>query len=253
MALAGAALIRRRLRERFSIRAPRVAVRPHLPWPLRVGALLIAFVMGAVSGAWGFQLYVAAQTPQVALAADLQDWQARVTELEQEVSMLRHSSGSAESSLNIERGAQAQLVQQLRNTERENTSLKEDLAFFEGLVPAASGAGGGATRITRFTVVREGEGNQYRYRMLIAVQAGRSQAPFKGALEMNVQVHQGGQDVMIKIPASDAPDVAKYRLEVRNFLRKEGVFSVPSGSVVTKVEARLVQDGVVKAQQDVKL
>ncbi|QEL64114.1 hypothetical protein OTERR_06380 [Oryzomicrobium terrae] len=253
MALAGAALIRRRLRERFSITAPRVAVRPHLPWPWRIGGLLVAFIVGVAGGAWGYAWHSTPRTPAVALASDLQAWQARVTELEAEVATLRQSSGTAESSLNIERGAQVQLAQQLRNAERENAGLKEDLAFFEGLVPGAGGAEGGPTRITRLKVERDGATNQYRFRMLIAVQTGRGQAPFKGTLEMSVQTRQGDRDVMIKVPSSDAPDVAKYRLEIRNFLRKEGVFSVPPGAVVTKVEARLVQDGAIKAQQEFTL
>lgn len=253
MALAGAAQIRRRLRERFSIKAPRVAVRPHIPWHWHASSLLAAFVVGLAGGALAYQQYVRSTAPEVALSADLQAWQGRVAELEREVEQLRHSSGTAESSLNIERGAQAQLAEQLRKAEGENAALKEDLAFFEGLMPGAAGAEGGPTRITRLKVERDGVSNQYRYRMMIAVQTARGQAPFRGNLEMSVQLRQDGRDVMIKIPSAETPDAAKYRLEIRNFLRKEGVFAVPSGAVVTKVQARLIQDGTVKAQQDVTL
>jgi hypothetical protein len=45
----------------------------------------------------------------------------------------------------------------------------------------------------------------------------------------------------------------KFNFEIKHFQRAEGVFSVPPGAVVKSVEARLLQDGVVRARQSVTI
>lgn len=55
-------------------------------------------------------------------------------------------ANAAESQLNIEKSAQKQLVVQVKTLEAENTRLKEDLAFFESLLPNATGPQGIAIR-----------------------------------------------------------------------------------------------------------
>ena len=75
----------------------------------------------------------------------------------------------AESQLNIERSAQKQLAEQVKALESENTRLKEDLAFFESLLPNATGPLGISIRRLKIDQVAP---NQIRYRLLI-MQGGK--------------------------------------------------------------------------------
>jgi len=58
---------------------------------------------------------------------------------------------------------------------------------------------------------------------------------------------------MIQIPAANDPATSQYRVSFRHFRRLEGSFMVPGDALIKRVEARLLQDGVVKASQSVSL
>jgi len=72
--------------------------------------------------------------------SELQNEFARLREsmarLESEAAMLRSIANASESRLKIEQTAQTQLASQVKALEDENNRLKEDLAFFENLVPS---------------------------------------------------------------------------------------------------------------------
>lgn len=244
---------RKRFRQRFGISAPKVAVRTHIAWYWRALSLVAVLSISLAVGAWiydagrsiaGFDSRNAAQS--------LSDLTVRVRELEAELSMLRGTASAADSNLKIERVAQQQLVQQVRALEAENLALKQDLAFFEGLVPASTGGEQGL-RINRFRIDPDAQEGKYRYRMLLVHNATRQQKEFRGVLQFAMQVRQDGKDAMIVVPSDREPNAQRYQLEVRHFQRVEGVLTVPSGAVLKNVEVRIIQDGIVLARQTVNL
>jgi hypothetical protein len=68
-----------------------------------------------------------------------------------------------------------------------------------------------------------------------------------------LKVQQNGKDAMISIPSEAEQNSQRFRFDIKHFHRLEGVFSVPQGVVVKGVEARLLQDGAVRAKQSVTL
>ena len=58
---------------------------------------------------------------------------------------------------------------------------------------------------------------------------------------------------MIQFPAAGDPAADAYQVSFRYFRRMEGTFRVAADARVQRVEARLIQDGVVKASQNVAL
>ena len=89
--------------------------------------------------------------------SELQNEFARLREsmsgLESEAARLRSIANASESRLKIEQTAQIQLAAQVKALEDENNRLKEDLAFFENLVPAERR--GEKVSIHRFKVERD--------------------------------------------------------------------------------------------------
>ena len=174
-------------------------------------------------------------------------------ELDGELTKLRSLAGSGESSLQIERTTQKQLSRQAKALELENAALKEDLAFFEGLMPASDSGDELGVRIDHLRIDSGSAVGEYRYRMLVVNNGGRQGRELKGALQLLLKVQQGGKDAIITLPASNEPNPQRFRFEIKHFHRLEGVFSVAPGGVLKEVEARLLQDGAVRARQTVNL
>lgn len=243
----------KRLRQRFGISAPKVAIRTHVPWYWRVLTVAVLLSISLLGAAWvydagrsiaGFDSKNAEQS--------LSDLTARVAELEAELATVRGVASAADSNLKIERVAQQQLALQARALEAENLALKQDLAFFEGLVPGSEGGELGI-RINRFRVGPGLQDGQYQYRMLLVHNATRQQKEFRGELQFALQVRYEGKDAMIFSPSEADAGAHPYRLEVRHFQRAEGVLAVPPGAVLKSVEVRILQEGVVRARQTINL
>jgi len=184
---------------------------------------------------------------------EIQSLRDRVIELNSELVKLRSLAGSGESSLQIERATQKQLSWQVKALEAENAALKEDLAFFEGLMPTSDVADEMAVRIDHLRIEPDGVADEYRYRMLVVNNAGRQAKELKGTLQLFIKVRQNDKDVMLTLPSDTEQNLQRFRFEIKHFRRLDGTFFVPKGAVVESVEARLLQDGVVRARQSVIL
>ena len=253
MAATGAAVKLKRLRQRFGISAPKLAIKTHVAWYWRAVAVVVLLSISLALAEWvydagrsiaGFD----SRTSSQALA----DLKARVVELETELTVVRGVASAADSNLKIERVAQQQLGQQVRALESENAALKQDLAFFEGLLPDSIGGEQGV-RINRFRIEPGNLAGQYRYRLLVIHSATRTQKEFRGNLQIVLKVQEGGRDVMISFPSESDTEKQRYRLDVKHFQRAEGMLSIPSGAVLKSAEARILQDGVVRVRQTINL
>ncbi len=240
----------RRWRNRFGISAPKVAVRTHIPWYWRILATIVVMSISIALAGWvydagreiaGFDRH---ETEQ-----EINTLRDRVAELEHETTKLSALANAGESTLQIERTAQQQLVSQVKALELENGRLKEELAFFENLA-AAEGKEAGFT-INRLRIEPNGTPGQYRYQMLAAAQGGKKDREFRGSVQLVISLQQGGKSAMMTLPAPGDPDMGKFNLNFKHFQRVDGVFRVPVEAQVTSVEARLVQDGVTRASQTV--
>ena len=174
-------------------------------------------------------------------------------ELDSELTKMRGLVGSGESRLQIERATQKQLSRQVKQLENENAALKQDLAFFEGLMPSAELGGEPGLRVDKLLIEQDGDSESYRYRMLVINNGGRQAREIKGSLQLLLKVRKAGKDVMISLPSREEGGSQNFHFDIKHFLRLEGVFSVPAGAVLQSVEARLLQDGVVRASQTASL
>ena len=241
----------RRLRGRFGISAPRVAVRTHLPWYWRV---LSVVVLAGASLALAGWVYDAGKRfagfHQGASESDIAGMRERLAQLESEIDGARKVANASESRLRIESTSQEQLTGQIRTLEEENSRLKADLATFESLAGGQATASGLA--ISRLQILPAGNG-EYRYRLLLAQTGDKKDKEFNGTIQLIATVQRDQETVMMQFPAAGEPASSKYQVSFRYFRRVEGVFKVAAEMRVLRVEARLIQDGAVKASQSVAL
>jgi hypothetical protein len=245
------ALTLRRLRSRFGISAPRVAIRTHLPWYWR--ALSVIVLAGASLALAGW-IYDAGQRfagfHQGASEHEITSMRERISRLESDLESARKVANASESRLRIESTSLGQLSLQIRTLEEENTRLKSDLATFESL--AGGQAGDSGLAISRLQVL-PGDGGQYRYRLLLAQTGDKKEKEFTGMIQLIATVQRGKETVMMQFPAAGDPAASQYHVNFRYFRRLEGTFKVAADARVQRVEVRLIQDGVVKASQSVAL
>lgn len=242
----------RRLRGRFGVSARRVAVRTHLSWHWRL--LSIAVLTGASLAIAGW-IYDAGRQfagfDQSASERDLTALREHVAKLQAELESVRKVANSSESRLHIESTTQERLAAQLKLLEEENTHLKADLAMFENL--AGGQAGEESLTISQLQVSPAGSAGTYRYRFLLIQAKDKAQQEFRGELQFIATVQRGSEAVIMPLRIVDGSSDGLYKVHFRYFRRFEGTFNVAAGMQIQRVEARLMQGGVIKASQSVVL
>jgi hypothetical protein len=235
-------------RRRMTVSAPRVTIRSQLSWPLR---LLLAFVMLVVATAAGVAIYEygkeIAGPGRRELSAEIERLNSQLRELKADRDRFAAVATAYESQMKVERSAQEQLGQQVATLEAEANRLREDLAFFESLLPAGTGSKGVVIR--SFRLQPEGEPNLLRYRLLVQ-QSGKPERDFVGSVQMQVHFVQGGRNFTLDVPDPAAADSAQaLNLAFRHYQRIEGTVSLPAGAVARSVLVRVVAGGQTQTQQ----
>lgn len=260
MAVAGSALIRRRFKQRFGIASRRVAIRSELPWYVRAAVWIVVLSISLALATW---LYDAGRRfagfDRAETEREIAEQRKHIAELEAEIEKLRPVASASDSRMQLERTTQDQLTAQLRNLQRENAGLKEDLAMFEGLVSgsASANAAGPGLRVARVGIEAVGAGGRYRFRALVVnAQSARNTKDPKeasGTLHFELVYRQGDKDVNISIPRQGDAVGRNFQFSVRHFQRLEGEFQLPVGGAIKSGEVRLMQDGEVKYRQPISI
>jgi hypothetical protein len=94
---------------------------------------------------------------------------------------------------------------------------------------------------------------RYRFAFLIALQGPRRGKEAKFTLQIIATLKGGGAGDKITIPRRDDPDLAQYEIELRNFRRIEGKFDLPANAQLATLEFRILEAGMVKANQSLSL
>jgi cell division protein FtsL len=232
-----------------SVSAPRVMVRSQMSWTLKA---FLAFVLAVVAAAAGVAIYEYGRNfggpDRKELTAEIDKLQSQVREISADRDRLQAVATAWESQMKVERAAQEQLLQQARGLEVESNKLREDLSFFESLLP--SGAGNKGVVIRSFRVQPDGDPNVMRYRLLVQ-QSGKPDQDFAGTVQMQVNFVQGGRGFVMALPESnaDADRIRSLTLSFRHYQRVEGVFTLPSGALVRSVQVKVVKGSETQTQQ----
>ena len=234
------ALKLKKFRQRFGITASRVVVRSHLPWQWFALAAL-ALLFSLVTLVW-----LVLRSSQVSVTGlEVETLRQQFQEQREELILLRSTAGTGQNAVSIERAAQQQLLAKLEGLERENAALKEDILLFERLIPVIGEEA--VVRVENFRVIRDA-GPKYRYRLLLAFQPAKQSPEFRGRLQLAVSFVLAGKEQQLLFPDKKAA-IGEYQLELKHFLRREGVFELPPGAELKAVEARVLQGDTLKSKR----
>jgi hypothetical protein len=217
-------------------------VRSAMPWPLRwAAAAIVLGFCGAIS-LWAFELgksIAGVDTGAKEELVRLRDDMGRMRAEYDRVRSILNTSGSA---MTVERAAQERLSAQIRTLEAENRALREDLGFFEKLMPAS----GNETLAIRGLQAEVLAGTQLKWQVLV-LQPAKNAPEFKGKLEVNLSGTLDGKPWMMPLPGG--PQL----LQFRQYRRIEGMVDLPPQAVVKNVSARVLEGSVSRAVQNVSL
>lgn len=230
----------KKFRRRFGIAAPRVVVRSHLPWAwFALPAVTLLLVL--VAAAWS----MFSRDEVGAVGRELEALRQQLQVQREELDLLRSTAGTRQNAVSMERAAQQKLLARIKGLSQENGVLKEELLLFERLIPVVGEAA--VVRIENFRVIHE-DGLRYRYRLLLAFQPDKQNPEFRGRLQLAAGYSLVGKELQLLLP--DKRDGgAEYLLELKHFLRREGVFELPPGAEIRAVEARVLQGDTLKSKR----
>jgi hypothetical protein len=227
-----------------------MTIKTQLSWPIRT--IFAAVVIGLGSGVAMWTYDMGRSLTRFGARDEKQElirYKAEIEKLNAERDQFSSTVNSAESQILIERSAQRQLVLQVKALEDENVRLKEDLAFFESLLPNATSISGLAIRRLKVDLIAP---SQLRYRLLV-MQGGKGSRNFAGNLQLAVTVIQGGKNAMMFFPEASSSEFGKFKLDFTHYQRVEGVLTFPEGTLIKTVQARVFEKGQVRAQQTANL
>lgn len=244
----------RKLRRKFSISAPRLSVRPHVPWYVR-WAITVPFIMAAGGMVWwaydsGLEL---AGFHRGLAEKELEELRERVVYLEAENARMATKIASDERQAQIDRSAMLETAVQVKSLNEENARLQEDLSFFQNL-PLTAGKEADLS-IHRLKVEPDVLPGEYHCRLLLVQNVQQRGKEFQGSLQLLVNGEQDGKKVVIQFAQEDSPDIATHQMNFKYYQRVDRVFKVPPEMRVESVQVRVFEKGaqVPKVKQTVAL
>ena len=239
----------RLLRRRLTISAPRMSVRSALPWPFRWAVVAIVLGFCAAIGLWAFEFGKDIAGLEKGYKAELLRLRAEVLSLHQELDKAKELRDQAQSIANTagtllttEKAAQQQWVAQAQQLELDNRRLRDDLGFFEKLIPTSGGDGvairGVQAELTGASTVKW---------QVLVIQASKNAPEFTGRLELSFSGMLNGRPWVGALP--EGPRA----VAVRQYGRFDGEFELPAQVVLKLVSAKVSDALGVKSTQSIKL
>jgi len=230
------------LRRRLTISAPRVAVRSAMPWPLRWALAAIVLGFCAAIALWAFEFGKGIAGLDTGAKEELVKLREEVAHLRDERDRAQSVVNTAGSLLTTEKAAQEQLMARLKRLETENRELRDNLGFYEKLLPTGANEGIAIRGLQAEAL----DSAQIKWQVLV-IQPVKSVVEFNGRIELTFEGLQNGKHWSMALP--DGPQA----LQVRQYRRLEGVVDLPPQTVVKTVTAKVLEGNVTRAVQTVKL
>ena len=218
-------------------------VKHHNPWKTRVFILLGLLAIGV--GGWSLFDYGRYKAGYDSSEADLEQLRlvALVDELAGEIDYLREQKAQLERAGQIERKAYNELDTNLKVLQGEILELKEELAFYRGIVSPKDASRG--LRLQRFSLEPNGL-RSYRYTVVLT-QVLKNDRLVRGRVKLYVEGVQNNQPKTLDLSALSENSVKELNYRFKYFQNLEGDLVLPSGFRPIRATAQILPSG---RQQD---
>lgn len=226
-----------------------MSVRSALPWPFRWAGAAVVLGFCAAIGMWAFQFGKEIAGIDDSRIGDLTRMERDVADLKQQLASVKEErdqalaqANTSTTMLTAEKAAQERLMAVNKQLEADNQRLRDDLGFFEKLIPTV----GKEALAIRGLQAEVQDGNQVKWQVLV-IQPVKNAPEFNGRLELSFTGLQGGRPWSATLPQGPQP------IKLRQYARAEGVFELPPQTQLKGVSVKVMDGNVVKAVQSIKL
>ncbi|SFD74339.1 hypothetical protein SAMN05660831_02209 [Thiohalospira halophila DSM 15071] len=212
----------------------RVIVRPQRPRNWRF--LLAALILAVAAGLWG--IYELGRYQGGFDAAEARAERQRLLEareaLQERVEELRSQKVALERARDIEEQGHEQVREDLKRLQDELLEIKEELAFYRGIVSPEDTASG--LRVQSFDVEKNASDDLFHYQ-LVLTQVLKNDSFTSGYASLEVEgVHEdGGSRERLDLAEISADETEQLRFRFRYFQDFRGDLELPEGFVPFRV------------------
>jgi hypothetical protein len=243
-------LKRKLMLRRISTGTTPLSISHQTPMWVRLLVTFIGLAFAAAAGVWLYEQGANfAGFNKTTVYQELEQLRTDNKKLLADYDRLTRINISAESGLLIEKATAKQVLAHNQSLESENAQLKEELRFFETLLPASGSIE--AINIRNLQGQLDKVNNQLNVRLLV-MQNGKQVKNFVGKLQFTVTGTNAGQPITINYPATG--NSIDTQLNFTRYQRIElnipiSLANLPlENTQINSLHVRVLSDGLVKAQ-----
>ncbi len=205
------------------------------------------FKLALWAGLLGAAAYLGSEYGRTDAAADISRTTAErnalrqhAETLESENASLREQTAILERAAQVERQAYSHVDDKLRDLQDQILDLKEELAFYRGIVTTRGKTRGLA--IQSFKLEPNGKDGEYRYK-LVLTRTMKNDKVTRGLVSLTVSGEQGGNPRDLNLSDLTVQGQAELKLNFRYFQRLEGQLTLPQGFVPHRILVSVTTTG----------
>ncbi len=214
-------------------------VRQHRP----VRDLVLAGVAAIAMGASAYALYMNASAwareELSVLSEERDELMITVEALREGNTALRERVAILERAQQVEGKAYEDVDVHLRSLQDEVLALKEEIAFYRGIVSAGKEKG---LKIQTFVVDKESSSGAYRFQLVLTQHLKRVRM-ISGTVKLNIVDEQNGKPRRLMLSDMSGQQAKSLKFEFKFFQRIEGRFTLPDGFKPDRLQIQVVSKG----------
>lgn len=214
-------------------------IRQHRP----VRDLVLAGVAVIAMGASAYALYTNAsawaQEELSVLSEERDELMITVEALREGNTVLRERVAILERAQQVEGKAYEGVDVHLRSLQDEVLALKEEIAFYRGIVSAGKEKG---LKIQTFVVDKESSSGAYRFQLVLTQHLKRVKM-ISGTVKLNIVDEENGKPTRLLLSDMSGRQANSLKFEFKFFQRIEGRFTLPDGFKPDRLQIQVVSKG----------
>ena len=221
------------------MRVKKQVIRQHRPVRDLITAVVGVIAIGASAYAFYLNASSRAQEELSALHSERDELMTTVEALREGNTALRERVAILERAQQVEGKAYEGVDAHLRGLQDEVLALKEEIAFYRGIVSAGKEKG---LKIQTFVVDKETSPGAYRFQLVLTQQLKRVKM-ISGTVKLNIMDEQNGRPTGLLLSDMSGQQADSLKFEFKFFQRIEGRFTLPNGFKPDRLQIQVVSSG----------
>ncbi len=220
-----------------SLRTTGFVVRRHRPWAMAI--VVVVLLVAFAGSSWWLFHYAQERAGFDAAGANraLGDLRDKLEAAEATITELRGQIAILERAGQIDRESQLQVRDQVKELQEENLELKQELAFYRGIVSPEDRQAG--LKIQSFEISPGAEPNQHRYK-LILTQVLNNDRFAQGAVIVALEGLQEGRTERLGLAALGKEGSDRLEFRFKYFQNFEGDLRIPDGFQPSAIHLQVI-------------